>query len=129
MSEFMVWDDIGKEFIKDVTSFISFNSNGTINCFNGFGDTKYFKAIGLKDIDNKEIYADCSIVEILINHKSAGNRLSIGYFKFNKEYLRYEVVFIDGYMKSKTEFYHLFMSNIKIIDTIQENKLGLFKPL
>ena len=83
--------------------------------------------VGLKDINGKSIYADSSIVEIAINYKKSGNRVSTGYFKFNKEYLRYEVVFIDGYMKGKNEFYNGFMHRFKIIDTIQENKLGLIK--
>ena len=135
MNEFIIWDDEDNKFIiwenvvftkdkdddfiiimKEIDPIVSEGRN-----------FKSFNYIGKKDINNNKIYADSSICEIAIKHRTDGNRISIGYFVFNLEYLRHEVVFIDGYMKGKKEFYNGFMYRFKIIDTIQQNKLGLIK--
>lgn len=122
--QYIVFDDIRKEFTKDVTSFLSFNRNGTINCFNGFGDTKYFKDIGLKDINGKSIYADSSIVEFEYFDIDPKNTCILyGYFSFKQSELGYRVcTFDNSYFVSFTN-----IRNFKIIDTIQENKMGLIK--
>ena len=85
--------------------------------------------IGLKDINNKKIYTDSSIVEF--KHKTLVDKV-IGYFTFaNDEYLRYEIKIlrINPSVKNKDNFVFAksLFSDIKIIDTIQENKLGLIK--
>jgi len=88
---------------------------------------------GIKDINNKSIYAESSIVELLVHRESANindyREFAVskrGYFKYNKELLCYEIVGISPF----GEHYNLSLnevSNFEIIDTIQENKLGLIK--
>lgn len=126
--QYIVFDDIRKEFTKDVTSFLSFNRNGTINCFNGFGDTKYFQDIGLKDINGKSIYADCSIIEYMIHGVHEFIKLwgVVTYDENNCCYV-IKVKNQDNYTYPVGNICSITKFNIKIIDTIQENKLGLIK--
>lgn len=122
MKDFIVWDKVLKCFHLD----------GRVKLENGIlkpigKDYTIHKGIGLKDINGKSIYADCSIVEWL--HQNVTYQ---GYFKFNVEKLYYEVIIIgsdmDNIYESVTVAYHyLNMNCLKIIDTIQENKLGLIK--
>lgn len=130
MNKFIVWDNDEKIFIDEARCILA---DGTLfknkkDFANEISDDlSIFFSFGLKDINWKNIYADSSICEISIKHRTNGNRISVGYFVFNLEYLRYEAIFIDGYMKGKKEFYNGFMYRFEIIDTIQENKLGLIK--
>lgn len=87
-------------------------------------DIETFKYIGLKDINGKNIYADCSIVEF--NNSQLWNK-HIGIFFYNKEKLCYQIKIIDGNRKDEIIPYDRYCSDFKIIDTIQENKLGLIK--
>lgn len=119
MNEFIVWDDIRHEFNKDITSYMSFNKKGKINSFNGFGNTQYFQYIGKIDISGNKIYADCSIAEFYFQDKKMQ-----GYFNFNKELLSYRIICFNGW-KIGFGVNIEDINNIKIIDTIQENKLGL----
>lgn len=104
------------------------DKNGKI--FNSIGQEldkeiyEVFCDTGLKDIDNKKIYADCSIVEFRC--KIWGNSINTnkGYFQFNNTTLRYVIVSMCG----RTISYDIdYISDLKAIDTIQENKLGLIK--
>lgn len=90
--------------------------------------TEYFSEpiqfTGLLDKNGIEIYADSSIVEF--NYK---NVKQYGYFSFDDTVLAYVIKLfnskqtgISAYLYSK-----FTIENIKIIDTIQENKLNLFK--
>ena len=79
-----------------------------------------FDYIGSNDINNNKIYADCSIVE-----GYRGLDSFIGFYKYNKEFLHYEFIVLSG-CKNKT-FGNCILKDLKIIDTIQENKLGLIK--
>ena len=100
----------GKERLKELLDYIELEKND----------------IGLKDINGKSIYADSSIVEW---HHSQDNIYN-GYFKWNQKELCYEVIIIDSddnYNGIELKFFYLRMNNLKIIDTIQENKLGLIK--
>ena len=92
--------------------------------------------IGKKDINDKKIYSDCSIVEFEYPKYEVGTTVQdghnkhVGYFKFNENTLSYMI-----YMQNKDgseyrwHFADIFsdIKNIKIIDTIQKNKLGLIK--
>ena len=100
----------GKERIKELLDYIELEKND----------------IGLKDINGKSIYANSSIVEWCHPQGNIYN----GYFKWNQKELCYEVITIDSndnYNGIKLKFFYLQMNNLKIIDTIQENKLGLIK--
>lgn len=89
-----------------------------------------FDYIGLNDINNNKIYADCSIVEfeLIINPVCRTVVLNRkGVFKYDKDLCAYiiECIDEDRILIFSTSFKHI--KNIKIIDTIQENKLGLIK--
>lgn len=118
MNEFLIWDmEINKPVVvATIEDYIDVN----------FKDRcKAFRDIGLKDINGKSIYADSSIIEFF-DHKQDYFK---GYFTFNIKKLAYEIIifglnedFIDIITYCKDD-----ITNLKIIDTIQENKLGLIK--
>lgn len=88
--------------------------------------------IGLKDINGKSIYADSSIVEFdyLVDIENEFFQKRIGIFYFEKTFLAYHISFLTGTNRKggNADNYNAFgMKNFKIIDTIQENKLGLIK--
>lgn len=151
MNEFIVWDksdkrfyplysySVGNKLIKPLVK-IKGKDFKILN-----EECQIFNYINKKDINNKKIYADCSIVEFILKDEAifadfTGRKPTIwneikmiGYFTFNDEDLRYEIDIID-WEKSKTKsqfscLYYNFdrMSDFKIIDTIQVNKLGLIK--
>lgn len=89
-----------------------------------------FNYIGLNDINNNKIYADCSIVEFTYEGDFKPVTLQ-GYFSFDDELLCYKINLLPKldygvnklfYFEAKFKYR---ISGIKIIDTIQENKLGL----
>ena len=97
----------GKERIKELLDYIELEKND----------------IGLKDINEKSIYADCSIVEF----KNIGSNYT-GYFTFDLVKLCYKIIVLDiKSVRKKFIFNSNNIENIKIIDTIQQNKLGLIK--
>lgn len=79
-----------------------------------------YNGVGLKDINSKNIYADCSIIEMY-----RGLDSFIGYYTYNKNKAHYEFIIIDGC--DNDSFGNIIGCSLKIIDTIQENKLGLIK--
>ena len=97
----------GKERIKELLDYIELEKNDT----------------GLKDINGKNVYADSSIVEF----KNIGSNYN-GYFTFDIVKLCYKVIVLDiKSVRKEFIFNSNNIENIKIIDTIQENKLGLIK--
>ncbi len=84
--------------------------------------------IGKKDINDKKIYSDCSIVEFEV----IKGVIIKGFFYFDTDDLSYSIKVIsdDTGIITKKEQYNLSYQKdfiFKIIDTIQENKLGLIK--
>jgi len=132
MNKFIVWDEDEEKFIpfKDVEfskdagdDFLIVHKDigGGIRSGRIF-DT--FDYIGKKDINDKKIYADSSIVEFEWDGKY------LGYFSFDKEELRYKIEILEHPKKMMFrtfDFDQYSITNLKIIDTIQENKLGLMK--
>ena len=97
----------GKERIKELLDYIELEKNDT----------------GLKDINGKSIYADSSIVEF----KNIGSNYN-GYFTFDIVKLCYKIIVLDiKSVRKEFIFNSNNIENIKIIDTIQQNKLGLIK--
>jgi len=99
-------------------------------------EVEFFSYFGLNDTSGNKIYADSSIIEF--NIRNVGKQLPvIGYFKFDPILMRYYIRIVKDigvedryYLGLQTipfSVYSDFISNIKIIDTIQENKLGLVK--
>jgi hypothetical protein len=121
MNEFIVWDKLNKEFL---TTGFSINPLG--GCYNTRDikmDCSLHNYIGKKDINNNKIYADCSIVEFL--------RLGVwkGFFYFDKSLLSYRIKTFQKENGVASRFFNFNqeIKHIKIIDTIQQNKLGLIK--
>lgn len=118
MNEFLIWDmEINKPVVvATIEDYIDVN----------FKDRcKAFRDIGLKDINGKSIYADSSIVEFKFGTGGEYHKMT-GYFSYNNQTLRYEIKDVN-----KREAIYLWSGyiekEIKIIDSIQENKLGLIK--
>lgn len=74
--------------------------------------------IGLTDINGKSIYADSSIVEYRIQ------KWKVIYNVFQ---MSYELECVSNKSLSNMRLTGAYKNQLKIIDTIQENKLGLIK--
>lgn len=97
----------GKERLKELLEYVELEKND----------------IGLKDINGKSIYADSSIVEFDYYIKEQFFK-GIGYITYNKNLCCYCICTFNKLLTTIAETEFL---NFKIIDTIQENKLGLIK--
>ena len=120
MNEFIIWDMIINKpvVVATIEDYISVN----------FKDRcKSFIDIRLKDINGKNIYADNSIVEF--DKYSCGHSEQLkGFFRESSPMI-FQIVILDNDIWNVL-YWHEFrhsIKNIKIIDTIQENKLGLIK--
>lgn len=118
MNEFIIWsdelkqfsDNIGlKELLKDVCE--------TWDKYE-VEEGQYFRNIGLKDINGKSIYADSSIVEHGIQ------KWKVIYNVFQ---MSYELECVSNKSLLNMRLTGAYKNQLKIIDTIQENKLGLIK--
>lgn len=98
-------------------------------------DCDFFDYIGKTDINGKKIYPDCSIVEFEIILRRSVLPIK-GYFYFDKTSLKYKIKVLEdlgddgrtyGLGTIPYSTYRTEIENLKIIDTIQENKLGLIK--
>ena len=112
----------------------------TLNCFHLDGRVKLengvlepigkdytvHQYIGLKDMGNKKIYADSSIVEF--GYK-VGNASHIGYFFYSNKDLSYKLKILSKKFNNEEWLYCSSMADFIIIDTIQENKLSLIKEI
>lgn len=115
---YIVWDKAKKEFLYN--NVYSLNQDGKV-CFMNVihKNLQAFQDIGIEDINNNPIYADCSIVEF----EYLGDKYK-GYFRYNNNFARYDLVLLS---QKDTCVIDDNFQNFKIIDTIQENKLGLIK--
>lgn len=123
MNEFLVWHKLRKEFVQPYRNIV-FDNDGI--CENDLCDICNY--IGLNDIDGKKIYADSSIVEFEYGSKNNRHK-KIGVYVYDKNIAGYYICDINN--KNIAIAHHLSypITNIKIIDTIQENKLGLIKGI
>lgn len=100
--------NFGKERLKELLGYIELEK----------------KDIGLKDINGKSFYTDSSICKV--NYFSSSDWISdYCYFSFDTENLRYTVHLINE--KEIVDYEASYFDCFEIIDTIQENKLGLIK--
>ena len=136
MNEFIVWDKHRNIFtdkyvnIRPDGTLWKLTRNKLVNC----KDSRYevFNYIGKKDINNKKIYADSSIVEFEIYIVNTDYTEDVEYtlngvFTYNYDELRYEIVILNDDKFICLNYDTEVQRNFKIIDTIQENKLGLIK--
>ena len=120
MNEFIVWDNKENRF-PDVNNFVIDSAGNLCNLnLEMLNDSTYevFWSMGKADINNNKIYADCSIVEFNILDSTY-----VGFFKYNSDRTRYEIEI----SKRESILYDGGIKNMRIIDTIQENKLGYMK--
>ena len=130
VDKYRVWDDIREKWVEDVSEFLSFNKDGSINCFNGLGDTKYFKnAEGILDKYRNYIYLDSSIFKF-----DFGRGEGFGYLSYCEHHHEYCVNVIKWVRRLSFDDYTIFclsdepnisISDIFVVDTIQENNLEL----
>lgn len=121
MCEVAVWDSNARYFHLDGEVRFIVETKKPVG-----KDSTIHQDVGLKDIDDKKIYADSSIVEmdyLYLNCKIKG------YFFFSEITLGYHIRTLDGFDGRTFKYDFEAMSNIKIIDTIQENKLNLIKEI
>jgi len=127
MKEFIVWHTLRKEFVQPYRNIVFDDSGITENDL-----CTIHNYIGLKDINNNKIYADSSIVELQIDDDFSNDHFTstephkfIGVVRF--DYLGARVEDIND--KTTVWFYEIENNeiDIKIIDTVQQNKLGLIK--
>jgi len=140
MNESRLWDKDNKFFVSKKN--ILLNGNGEIKLNSGWAkieDTCYTKHdyIEKTDIEGNKIYANCSVFEFEVIEGCYCDILEIacecehskrvGYFSYNDNNAMYEIK-----SKQNEDFNRIFnlyrdrIKNIKIIDTIQQNKLGLY---
>lgn len=132
MNEFIVWDKTKSKF-SELKAIEFFKGGFVINPRDlstkrmdkqlNENECELFPYIGKTDIDNEKIYADCSIVEFEYYFTDGWDEDMQGVFKYLPNELRYEIQLVnDG---CHVSFQPSYIRNLKIIDTIQENKLGL----
>lgn len=130
MKEFIVWysngtDKFNKEFtLDDLISQLHYDEICDSPLLKDYKVIEICQSVGLKDINNNKIYADCSIVEFQWANRFRNIQTDWGVFKYDLDYLQY-LIYEENEDINKSSIKEVF--NIKIIDTIQENKLGLIK--
>ena len=120
MNEFIFWNKHYEKFFDDLT-ISGINVNEALEENEDWIALPYIQK---DDINNNKIYADCSIVEF--EWKISGLK-KVGYFYYSNEYLCYMIKWVSEYTSDVLFYDKYTMKNFKIIDTIQENKLGLIK--
>lgn len=125
MNEFIIWDERYRVFRKLLKIDFELGLYFCIDKVVPFEKGVLVKNIGLKDINGKSIYADCSIVEF--NNSINQNHTYKGVFYYLPIEARY---MIKVFNKNNFEiwFYNSDkILNLQIVDTVQQNKLGLIK--
>lgn len=120
--KFRVWDIHHNKMLDDLNFDKAVSLNEALKSNEDFIILEY---TGLQDMNNKKIYADSSIcrVNYFGNHLDLINAYC--YFYFDTENLRYTVRFINE--RQIVDYESSSFDSIEIVDTLQENKLGLIK--
>ena len=120
MKEFIVWDKEDKEWLKNEDMPIC-ACDGRRELILNADWASFHQYIGKTDINNKKIYAGCSIVEL------NDGMSTMGYFTYCDKRLKYVIKVVGDSIVEEVSTDNWDFFNFKIIDTIQENKLGLIK--
>ena len=125
MKDFIVWDKTAKEFADTICLDAELLQDGISYSLEVKEELfELFYPIGLKDINGKSIYPDSSICKV--NYFSSSDWISdYCYFSFDTENFRYVVHLINE--KEIVDYEASCFDCLEIVDTIQENKLGLIK--
>jgi len=123
MNEFIVWDKVIKKF----WDYENIHEGDRPS----LGNDNVFAYISKKDINNKKIYADCSIVEFAhryVKDDYSHDCILRGVFTYSEDKLCYVIELLPNDIY-KVNFLSFNENSglFQIIDTIQENKLGLIK--
>ena len=88
-----------------------------------------FPYIGKTDIEGNKIYADSSIVELNFKPRFdiETTEYVIGFFTFCTKELRYVIKVLNKHLFDTLYYDEYTILNLKIIDTLQENKLELLE--
>jgi len=122
MNEFIVWDKKSESFrqiikIDFVNIYFQLESESSDDYKVNLNDLTTHTYIGKTDINDKKIYADCSIVEFEYNDDVFSYQAT-GYFTYDSEIASY--VLIDD-AKNIEQLSKKCVTNIKVIGTLQEN--------
>ena len=123
MHRYIEWNNLDKKF-QEPKCGCGLTINELFNTFDNTENFSIFKYIGKVDIDNNFIFERSSIVEIGFSWQNSEDRIK-GYFVYDNSCLKY--VIWDINKNDFIDFDITKMQYFKIIDTVQENKLGLIK--
>ena len=125
--EFAVWDEERNIWTNFCTEHL-FNDLYCAFITEKEDNYTFYNYIGLKDIEDNKLYANSSIFTCLFTNSYDGAKTNLtGYLQH--EDFKWWFVLINKTNKQlpRLEFELEDYSNIKIVDNIQENKLGLIK--
>jgi len=121
MNEYIEWDKKNKRFC-----FPKCGCGITINeWFEFYEKSENFsihQCIKMRDVNNQPIYEKCSIVSIGYSWQEPEEQVK-GFFKYDHRELAYLIYDIEK--KEYVRFDISKMQYIEVVDTVQENKLGL----
>lgn len=123
MHNFIEWDNEKKVFCVPKGGCM-LDINEWFETYIGSERFSIHEYIGKIDADNKRIFANSSIVEIGFSWQESKDRIK-GFFDYDKAALGY--VIWDLEKNDYIDYDVTKMQYFKIIDTVQENKLGLVK--
>ena len=144
MNEFIIWDKLSTRFGFGKVLQVKLNGNLYVEFKDENGkefykyrtpkDIEILNYIGLDSVSGQKIYADSSIVEFdFLGFGELIPDIYTVFIKWNREKFRYDIQTLSRVDKNGDLYIFDLgkcidrISNIKIIDTIQENKLGLIK--
>lgn len=128
MNEFIVWYTDGKNIHSREYTLEQLISNDHLDylcdsrTLGSFRVDSILQSIGTKDINNKKIYADSSIVECIVKQEKVNM-----YVFYDVCTLSFRFCPVEIYPMTVRDISFNKIVNPRIIDTIQENKLGLIK--
>ena len=130
MNEFIVWDDIEKDFVTniDLDDFELYSKGCSVNFILGFSaHLQSFNYIGKTDDtpEKNKIYADCSIVEFdKVETDKYFKEISrvkyTGHFFFDVPWLGYRIKAIGENGWNLSTNWGRGLENLKVIGTLQE---------
>lgn len=132
MKKFRVWDSACNCFFKEHEVLLYGNGSMVYRDGGYINDGQVCDYIEKDDIEGNKIYADSSIVEfdrMSMNNPELEEGV-IAYIAYDNNRCCYDLCFgleKDAPRISISDFTPFLRSEFKIIDTIQENKLGLIK--
>lgn len=131
-NKFIVWDKFHKNFIEDLYFDKAISINEALEENEDYSFHQYL----LDDTTGNKIYVNCSIISFV--YRPIGEiktARDCGFIFFCEKDFMYKINILTKSDKNGNNFIFnlgsslnkMYMKEIKVIDTIQENKLGLMK--